>query len=671
MKLCTLSVTRSLTSVTVLILAGGAWAAAAEDWRVLPPGGDVPPQRLRYQHLQGDALRLLAERRKAFEQLQTPEQCRAWQAERRQQFQDAIGAFPERCPLEPRIVGRLDGDGYRVEKLILQSRLRHHVTAALFLPPGSGPFPAVLVACGHSRTAKASDYNQAMCIALARHGIAALCYDPIGQGERSQQIDANGRPVQSGTTTEHFLIGGGSILVGLNTAHYRSYDGIRCLDYLASRPDIVADKLGCTGCSGGGTMTSYLMALDDRIACAAPACYVTTFERLLQTIGPQDAEQNIFGQLAFGMEQTDYLLMRAPKPTLVCATSEDFFDITGTWDTMRQAKRFFGWLDAPQCVDVVEANGKHGIGPLGRRTMVQWMRRWLAGIDQPAVETELTYWKESELQCTPRGQVLLEPGERSVYDFNAERADVLAQQRRERLKDGPPPGLRDEIRRLIGLRTLADIPPRTARVFAAVPQDGYRIERLVLEADGQLPLACLRFVPDQSSGAVALVLDGDGKAAQATVTPDTETVAQRLVRQGAVVLAVDLSGLGETAAGPPSPTLSPDWKEAALAYLMGRSLVGFRAEEVLAAARWAVGEHRPSQGKLALVARGRAVVASLHAAALEPDLFRDCRFENGLESWHAIAGQPCGEHLADVVHAALATYDLPDLRNLLGERGSF
>jgi dienelactone hydrolase len=657
-----------LPLITAVLVTAATVATAAEDWNVLPQVTDSPPQRLLYEHLQRDALQLLAQRRQAFEKLQTPDQCRAWQAERRQRFEVAIGEFPERCPLEPQIVGQLEGDGYRVEKIILQSRPGHHVTAALFLPEGTGPFPAVLVACGHSRTAKASDYNQAMCIALSQHGVAALCYDPIGQGERSQQIDAEGRPVQSGTTTEHFLIGAGSILVGRNTAHYRIYDGMRCLDYLAGRKDIAADKLGCTGCSGGGTMTCYLMALDNRIACAAPACYVTTFERLIQTIGPQDAEQNIFGQLAFGMEQTDYLLMRAPKPTLVCATTEDFFDITGTWDTARQAKRFYGWLEAPECVDVVEANGKHGIGPLGRRTMVQWMRRWLAGIDQPVGERELKYWTEAELRCTPRGQVLLEPGELSVYDLNAERAAALAEQRRSLWKAGPPAGLRDEIRNTIGARPLADLPNRTARTFGSVPRDGYRVDRLVLEADGQLPLACLRFVPDKPTGAAALILDGDGKAAQADGEPDAPTVARQLVQQGTIVLAVDLSGLGETSVGKPSSTLSAEWKEACLAYLIGRSLVGVRAEEVLAAARWAIHEQRPPDGRVGLVARGRAVVASLHAAALEPDLFADCRFENGFDSWHDLAGKPSSEHLADVVHAALASYDLPDLRAQLGDR---
>ena len=51
------------------------------------------------------------------------------------------------------------------------------------------------------------------------------------------------------------------------------------------------------------------MALDDRIAAAAPSCYLCGFSALLRTIGPQDAEQNIFGQLAFGMDHGDYVMM--------------------------------------------------------------------------------------------------------------------------------------------------------------------------------------------------------------------------------------------------------------------------------------------------------------------------------------------------------------------------
>ena len=311
----------------------------------------------------------------------TPEAIAAWQKQRREFFVWQLGGFPQRTPLNGQVVGALEGDGYTIEKVIYESRPRHHVTASLYLPAGKPPFPAVLVACGHSRTAKASDYNQKMCILLARHGIAAFCYDPIGQGERSQILTADGKPKHSGTTTEHFLVGVGSILVGANTAQYRVWDGMRAIDYLETRDDIDARRIGATGCSGGGTESSYLMALDARVLCAAPACYITTFRRLIDTIGPQDAEQNIFGQVAFGLDQPDYLLTRAPKPTLICATTNDFFDIEGSWDSLRQAKRVYARLGFSSRVDLVEADGKHGLGPVGRKAMVEWMRRWLLGFD--------------------------------------------------------------------------------------------------------------------------------------------------------------------------------------------------------------------------------------------------------------------------------------------------
>src|SRR5205814_4128830 len=138
-------------------------------------------------------------------------------------------------------------------------------------------------------------------------------------------------------------------------------DGIRSIDYLVSRPEIDPKKIGSTGNSGGGTLTAYLMALDDRIACAAPSCYITSLERLFATICPQDAEQNIPGQVAFGMEHADYLLMRAPRPTQISATTRDFFDIQGSWTTFREAKQIYGLLGFGERVDLFEFNDRHAI----------------------------------------------------------------------------------------------------------------------------------------------------------------------------------------------------------------------------------------------------------------------------------------------------------------------
>ena len=83
------------------------------------------------------------------------------------------------------------------------------------------------------------------------------------------------------------------------------------------------------------------MALDNRIRCAAPSCYLTGMPRLLITNGPGDAEQHFFGQMVFGVDHADLITMRAPSPVLLCAATHDFFDITGVWDTFRYAKRLY------------------------------------------------------------------------------------------------------------------------------------------------------------------------------------------------------------------------------------------------------------------------------------------------------------------------------------------
>jgi dienelactone hydrolase len=347
----------------------------------------------------------LDRRLKAYNSIKSQADCEKWKTERREFFIRQIGGFPKRAPLNAKIVGELKGEGYRVEKVLFESQPDHHVTANLYLPNTKGPYPGVLIPCGHSHTGKAAGGYQRMSILLARHGMAALCYDPIGQGERHQSLDferdhetfasvsyrlETPHPrVRFLCTTEHTLMGVGCIFLGTNTAQYRIWDGMRAIDYLQSRDDILADKIGCAGNSGGGTLTAYLMALDDRIVAAASACYLTTFRRLIETKGAQDAEQNIFGQIAFGMDEPDYLMMRAPKPTLICASTRDVtFDIGGTWDLFRQSKRFYARLGFPERVELNEADIPHGMYLQHREAIARWMHRWLLGKDKVIREVD-------------------------------------------------------------------------------------------------------------------------------------------------------------------------------------------------------------------------------------------------------------------------------------------
>ena len=146
-----------------------------------------------YEHLQNDARVALDRRTEKFEQLKSPDQILAYQKTLRELMIQQLGGFPQRSPLNAQVVGQLKRNGYRIEKVIFESQPMHHVTGNLYIPEGKGPFPGVIVSSGHSRTAKTADYNQRFGIILAQNRMVALCYDPIGQGERSQLITADGK----------------------------------------------------------------------------------------------------------------------------------------------------------------------------------------------------------------------------------------------------------------------------------------------------------------------------------------------------------------------------------------------------------------------------------------------------------------------------------------------
>ncbi len=159
-----------------------------------------------YSRLQQEAYAAMDQRAETYEQLKTPEDVRAYQKRLREFFVQQIGGFPERSPLNAKTLRTIPSNGYRIECVIFDSQPHHRITANLYLPEADGPVPGVVVSSGHSRTGKTADYNQRFGIAMARHGMAALCFDPIGQGERSQMLKDDGQPALDGTTAEHLAI---------------------------------------------------------------------------------------------------------------------------------------------------------------------------------------------------------------------------------------------------------------------------------------------------------------------------------------------------------------------------------------------------------------------------------------------------------------------------------
>ncbi|MEW6357284.1 MAG: acetylxylan esterase [Planctomycetota bacterium] len=651
---------RFVLSVLCVFIGAAALCDEPADLNVLPP--NIGKDMLK-QYLLGECKKHFDSRRKAIEAIKTPEDFYKRQKHIREEWVKALGGFPERTPLNPQITGALDRDECRIEKVIYESRPNHHVTANLYLPKtGQPPYPGVLLPCGHSGNGKAYKAYHTAGVLLAQHGFVVLCYDPIGQGERCQALAENGKPIVQGTT-EHSLEDVGAMLVGWDCATYRIWDGIRSIDYLVSRPEVDAKRIGCTGNSGGGTMTSYLMATDDRIVAAAPSCYITSLERLFETIGPQDGEQNIPGQTALGIEHADFAHMRAPKPTLFLTATFDFFDIGGTWTTFREIKRMYAILGHTERADILEVPEKHSFDRPQREAALRWMRRWLQNTDDAAMEGDIKTNTDAELQVTKCGQVVREMKGKTVWDLNLEQAKKLAPAREAFWKENPKEKCLDEVRRLAGIRK--DTPKPSARTVGTLQRDGCKIEKLVIEREGEVPVPALLFLPEtQGKAPGVLYVDGRGKGRDAG--PDGPV--EKLVKAGHAVLSIDMRGFGETAEAPPKDYFGSGYQNPFLATHIGRCLLGQRVEDALAALDVLADRPDMDASKLSIISIERGGPVALHAAALD-ERIKSVTIDGAIESWMDVVATPLGkDQLTQVVPGVLTRYDLPDLVKAIAPR---
>lgn len=357
--------------------------------------------------------------------LKTKADAEAYVRDVRAKVASCFGKLPEKTPLNAKVTGKLERDGYTVEKVVFESRPRFFVTANLYVPKGAKekPQPGVVGSCGHSHNGKAEPAYQSFCQGLARMGYVVLIFDPIGQGERLQygHVEKDHRPGVG--VGEHLLAGNQQFLVGEFFGTWRAWDGIRALDYLLSRPEVDPKHVGITGNSGGGTMTTWLAALDPRWTMAAPSCFVSTFPRNLENELPQDTEQCPPRALQYGLDHSDFLACMAPKPIAILAKEKDYFDVRGSEEAFTRLKHLYKLLGA-------EGNVKLHIGPTGhgysienREAMYQWFNK-ATGVSDAKTEPKLTIEKDADLYAAPKGQVS-ELKSRTVFDFTKPEAERL------------------------------------------------------------------------------------------------------------------------------------------------------------------------------------------------------------------------------------------------------
>ena len=603
----------------------------------------------------------LDKRLEEIETLKTEEQLISYQKRLQSFFLQSIGGLPPQTPLKPQVTGHHDYADYSVDNVTFESQPGFVVTANIYLPKSKGPHPGVLLPCGHSSNGKAAEPYQKASILLARNGFVVLCWDPIGQGERSQLINL---PEPPASTSEHMIDGVAPILLGRSLATYMIWDGMRAIDYLQSRPEVNGDKIGCTGISGGGNLTAMLMALDPRIDAAAPGCFMTTTRIKNERPGPGDAEQNIFGQIEAGLDHPDFALMRAPKPTLILSATLDFVPIEGTWIAYRQAKRIYGRLGFPERMQLVEADAKHGFDRPLREASTRFMMRYL--LDTPSEITEpdeVPIAPDKDLYATPKGQVLKLADARSIFQINQDFSHQLRKKREEFRSSNSPQDRLKKVRQLADIRQLDHIPAAKKQSLGKVQLENFAGEKLILESEPGIFLPAVDYQPVKASREPVLYLNDQGKTTNPAAIID-------LLKKGHRVLAVDVRDIGETRTnnwryGKAAEITGPATAEFFSALMLGKSYLGMRTEDILTCARYlSSGTQPPSPVRM--IAIGELAPPALHAAALEPQLFSSSAFENSLESWQEVIDTPITKNrLVNTVHGALEFYDLPDLTELI------
>ncbi len=357
-------------------------------------------------------------RRRKIAALKDAADVHAYIAEVRARIAAAYDFPSEKCALDARVVDVIEKEEFSVRKVIFFSRPAFPVSATVYVPKKiKGKVPAVLVLCGHASEGKGADTYQSVAISLCLKGCVAMVPDPIGQGERFQYPDIDGFC----NCSEHNLLNRRMLLTGDTFGAWRTYDAVRSVDFLLDMPEVDPDRVGVTGNSGGGTMTTLVNAVESRFAAAAPSCYITRWVRNVENELPVDAEQIPPGVARDGGDMADLLIAAAPRPLLILGQKNDFFDIRGTREVYEELKHIYTLLGCPERVGLFVGPTNHGYSIHNREAAYGFFGGcFKLGCDNR--EPEHTVFKPEELFCTPNGRTVELPGTVSVNTQIAARA---------------------------------------------------------------------------------------------------------------------------------------------------------------------------------------------------------------------------------------------------------
>lgn len=607
-------------------------------------------------HLDRVAQKQLDDRESAVAAIHTRAEADRRKAMVRAKLTDLIGGLPTYDgPLNARITGRLESDTHTIEKVIFESLPGFYITGNLYRPNRPGRYPAVLVPSGHTEEGKPE--TQLIAANLAAKGFIALSYDPIGQGERGQTyLPELGRVLAGGGGNEHLELGARSILIGQSVARYFIFDAKRAIDYLVSRPDVDPDRIGVTGCSGGGAITTYVGVFEPRVKAAAPGCAINSFRTLFTGPTP-DSEMTLPQFLASGLDTADFFEVAAPLPWLMMATTEDYFRPESAREVYAEAQRWYEIYGAGDRIRFFVGTGPHGTPRDSREEIYRWMIRWLADGKGDSRDQAVKLFTNLELQVTESGNVDGEPGSRKLHD-------IIADEFHARREKRSASELLAELRRL-GVPSTGMAPAVVAT--SKVEETDFQVEEIRFESEPGVSVSARLYIPNGARRKSAVVMFEEKRLRvplHVQPSQSTRAIAEALARSGQVVMEVDPRD--SPAADDGRPFLG-NWVTNERVDVVGRNLAALRAHDLLVAVDVLTARPDVDPGMLRGYARGVKGVWLLLAAAVDERLGKIWLDRTPWSIAAALEG-PLTDHLFDaMIPRFVLHWDLQDIVAAIGD----
>lgn len=324
----------------------------------------------------------------------------------RQQLHEMLGLdpLPQRTPLEATITGKVEHPEFTIEKVHYQSMPGLYVTGNLYLPKKRQPdekLPAILYVCGHGRVLENGvsmgnkTHYQHHGGWFARNGYVCLMIDTIQLGEIEGMHHGTYRYNNWWWLNR-----------GYTPAGVEAWNGIRGLDYLASRPEVDADKFGVTGRSGGGAYSWWIAALDERVKVAVPVAGITNLQNHIVDDCIEGHCDCMFMVNTYRWDFATLASLVAPRPLLISNTDKDrIFPLDGVVDVYNKTRRIYRLLDAEKKIGLHITEGPHADTQQLRVHAFQWFNKYLKN-DDGLIETVATkHTPPADLKVFPAKQL--------------------------------------------------------------------------------------------------------------------------------------------------------------------------------------------------------------------------------------------------------------------------